>query len=241
MIPKKIHYCWFGRNPFPPIIEKCIATWQTVLPEYEIKRWDESNFDVSQNNYVKEAYEAKKYAFVSDFARFDILYREGGIYLDTDVEILRNLDNFLHHKMFTGFENEKCVAPGLILGAIPKANLIGYLRNYYLDKSFAKSDGSFNMESIVSIMTKILLDRGLRLDGEFQIVEEIAIYPTDYFSPLQFHTGKLCKTSNTVSIHHYAGSWLSYDDKFKLFFYRMFTNLLGHNLFNQIKNYKKYI
>lgn len=236
MIPKILHYCWFGHNPFPPIIEKCLATWQEILPDYEIKRWDESNFDVYQNTYIKEAYDNKKYAFVSDFARFDILYKEGGIYLDTDVEVLKPFDIFLENKMFTGFENEKSVAPGLILGAVPEMDLIKTLRDHYKDKSFLYPNGMFNTESVVAIMTKLLQKKGLVLNGKYQNIEEMIIYPVEYFSPKGYDTGKLLITDNTYTIHHYAGSWLSTKDLIKIKLHQILNKFLGPKLFQKFRS-----
>ncbi|SDL77178.1 glycosyltransferase family 32 protein [Chryseobacterium taihuense] len=235
MIPKVLHYCWFGKNPLPELVEKCLATWQIILPDYEIRRWDESNFDVFQNDYIKEAYEAKKYAFVSDFARFQILYDEGGIYLDTDVEVLKSLDVFLEHKLFTGFENERSVAPGLILGSVPQSELMAVFRDYYLNKKFKLPDGTLNTESIVTIMTKILVEKGLKLDGSYQVIENFVIYPPEYFSPKGYNTGKMLITENTYTIHHYAGSWLTSKERFKVFAYQMAHKLLGAENFRKLK------
>lgn len=231
MIPKIIHYCWFGTNTPPPIIDKCIKSWHKVLPDYKIIRWDESNYDVNKNKFISTAYKVKKFAFVSDYARFDILSEYGGIYLDTDVELIKTLNPFLLHKTFTGFEKYDLVNPGVIIGAEKGSPLVEYMKSYYENRIFDPS----RIETVVSIMTNYLYTKGLKLNNSMQIVDGTNIYPTEYFAPLGFQTGKLHKTENTVSIHHYASSWLTKSDKFKLFLSRNLTNFMGAKLFNQIK------
>lgn len=232
MIPKKIHYCWFGRNPEPPLIEKCIASWRKFLPDYEIIRWDEDNYDVEKIPFTKQAYIDRKYAFVSDYARFDILSSEGGIYMDTDVELIKTLDNFLHHEVFTGFEKKDLVAPGLIIGAVPHAAPVQFMKCYYEQKTaFSPND----VETVVTVMTRYYVERGLRLDDTLQQVEETTIYPTEFFAPLDFQSSRLLVTERTVSIHHYAASWLSASEKIKVKAFQFFTNLLGEQKFSKLR------
>lgn len=208
MIPKIIHYCWFGRNALPPIAVKCIESWKKILPNYIIKEWNEDNFDINVIPYTKEAYQAKKYAFVSDYARFKIIYEEGGIYLDIDVEVLKSLDNLLMNNAFTGFEDDTKVAPGLILAAKKENALIKEILDKYKEKKFILPNGSFNYETVVIHMTNILIEKGLVLNGTQQTISELTIYPTDYFSPKSLATGKLNITPNTYTIHHYAATWV---------------------------------
>lgn len=208
MIPKIIHYCWFGRNALPPIAVKCIESWKKILPDYIIKEWNEDNFDINVIPYTKEAYQAKKYAFVSDYARFKIIYEEGGIYLDIDVEVLKSLDNLLINNAFTGFEDDTKVAPGLILAAKKENALIKEILDKYKEKKFILPNGSFNYETVVIHMTNILIEKGLVLNGTQQTISELTIYPTDYFSPKSLGTGKLNITPNTYTIHHYAATWV---------------------------------
>jgi mannosyltransferase OCH1-like enzyme len=236
VIPKKIHYCWFGGNPLPEIVVKCINSWLKFLPDYEFIRWDEDNYDVYKNTFITDAYLAKKYAFVSDYARFDILSQYGGIYLDTDVEILKNLDNFLAFSCFTGFESYNLVNPGVIIGSQKDAELIAYMKSYY--ESVAKFNPNAP-ETVVSIITKYLVENGLKLNNTEQIVAGAIIFPTEYFAPLGFQTGKLAITPNTVSIHHYAGSWLGKDEIFKLKIFRFLTNLLGEKKFYSLRQLLK--
>lgn len=216
MIPKIIHYCWFGGNPLPDDAQKCIASWRKFLPEYEIKEWNESNFDVGCCSYVKEAYEAKKYAFVSDYARFYVLYREGGLYFDTDVEVIRNMDHIIAAGNFMGFEKslatkepEKVdaalgVNPGLGLGVAPGLGLLRELLDFYEAKDhFAIEEGT-----VVDYTTQILTRHGLKNRHERQTVANVTIYEADVLCPMDSTTGFVTLTNRTVSIHHYSCSWL---------------------------------
>lgn len=208
MIPKTIHYCWFGRKPLPALAIKCIESWKKYLPDYAIKEWNEDNFNVDIIPYTQEAYNVKKYAYVSDYARFKVLHDEGGIYLDVDVEVLKPLDSLLTNKAFAGFETDSMVNPGLILGAEKEDKLIKDILNRYNNKSFILSDGSFNYETVVVHMTNILVEKGLLLNGKLQTISGLTIYPSDYFSPKSFETDKINITKNTYTIHHYAASWV---------------------------------
>ena len=223
MIPKKIHYCWFGGNPLPEDAVRCIESWKKFLPDYEICRWDESNYDISKIAYTREAYEAKKYAFVSDYARFDILFHEGGLYFDTDVEVIGNIDDIISAGPFMGCENEATpnapsgalgVAPGLGLGVNPGLGLYSEILAYYKDLHFINPDGSFNEMTIVKHTTNILVSKGLINTPEIQKVAGVTIYPKEYFCPLDYSTGVLKLTSNSRTIHHYTASWM--DDCGKL-------------------------
>lgn len=213
MIPKIIHYCWFGRNPLPKSAQKCIASWQKYLPEYKIKEWNEDNFDVNIIPYTKEAYEAKKYAFVSDYARFWILYHYGGLYFDTDVEVIKPMDDIIERGPFMGIEvpvgegGYPKVAPGLGLGVTANHALYQALLKKYATLKFKNEDGSLNQKTIVVYNTEILKENGLQPTNELQKVSGVWIYPADYFNPLDSLTGKLRLTDNTRSIHWYMNSW----------------------------------
>lgn len=222
VIPKIIHYCWFGANKLPELAEACIASWKKYLPDYEIKEWNEKNFDISITPYVQEAYAAKKYAFVSDYARFWILYHYGGLYFDTDVEIIRPLDHIIQRGPFMGIEGgssiilskEKCeksigVSPGLGIGAFPKMELYGEILNLYANLHFRKADGRLNIETVVSYTTKMLNRYQSIKNDSIQNIAGIWIYPEEYFSPINIKDNQLRITQNTVSIHHYAASWTS--------------------------------
>lgn len=239
MIPKTIHYCWFGRNSLPESAQKCIASWRRFLPDYEIKEWNENNFDVNIIPYTQQAYEAKKYAFVSDYARYWILYNYGGLYFDTDVEIIKPLDDIIEKGAFMGIEVPSLngslpqVAPGLGL-AVEKGHVF-YKRilDVYANLVFLNSDGSLNQKTIVSYNTELLKEFGLKPTNEIQQVAEIWIYPIDYFNPFNDLTGKLIITQNTRSIHWYSASW-SDSGSFRKWCSRISHRLFGMKL-HQIK------
>lgn len=217
MIPKKIHYCWFGRNPLPESAQKCISSWRKFLPDYEIIEWNEDNFDVNTIPYTAQAYEAKKYAFVSDYARFDILYRYGGLYFDTDVEVIRPMDDIIAAGSFMGFEVNPsverpygAVAPGLGIGAEKGMELYKAILDYYAKLNFVQPDGSYNMtDAVVNITTRELIKAGLQDKQGAQKVAETIIYPSDYFNPFDDATGRLNRTANTHTIHWFTKTWLN--------------------------------
>ncbi len=209
-IPKVIHYCWFGRNPKPKLAEKCINSWKKFCPDYEIIEWNEDNFDVNANRYCREAYEAKKWAFVTDYARLKILYDHGGFYFDTDVELKKNLDPLCSEYGFAGIENStRCikVATGLGMGAEPKAALVKAILDSYEESAFRRADGSLDTTTCTVRNTEILKQFGYVEENRMQTVAGFTIYPTEYFSPMVMENAKLKVTKNTYSIHHYALSW----------------------------------
>lgn len=229
MIPKVIHYCWFGRRALPPLAIKCIASWKKFFSDYEIKEWNEDNFDVNMIPYIAEAYRAKKYAFVSDYARFWILYHYGGLYFDTDVEIIKPMDDIIARGPFMGCENNFDVKhktsisinPGLGVGVNPQTSFYKELLDIYDSLHFVKNDGNFNLKTVVEYTTELFQCHGLKNIAGIQMIAGIYIYPTDYFCPISVKDGKLRITNNTRSIHHYAQSWQSpfrkYGRKFLLF------------------------
>ena len=217
MIPKIIHYCWFGRGPMPELAQKCIASWKKYLPDYEIKEWNEDNFDVNIIPYTAEAYKAKKYAFVSDYARFWILYQYGGIYFDTDVEVIRPIDDIVERGNFMGYEtdpkpqlkadtSEASVNPGL--GIIKK------MLDFYEGKHFVHEAVMKNQITVVHIATQVLRENGLKNVAGIQEVAGCFIYPSEYFCPINVTTGRIHVEKNTRTIHHYAGTWV--DKKFSM-------------------------
>ena len=209
VIPKKIHYCWVGGNPIPEKNRKCIDSWKRFCPNYEIIEWNESNYDFTKNRYMREAYEARKWGFVPDYARLDIIYTHGGIYLDVDVEIIRPLDELLYNDAFCGFENMQHIAFGLGFGSKDNFPLFKEMCDFYNNISFTKEDGSLNLIASPVLQTQFLLKHGLKQEGGFQVLEGLAVYPVEYFAPLSLVTKILRKTSNTFSIHWFDGSWLS--------------------------------
>ena len=211
-IPKIIHYCWVGGKPKPKSVLYCIESWKKYCPDYEIKEWNETNYDFSKNAYMKQAYETKKWGFVPDYARLDIIYQYGGIYLDTDVEVIKNLNPLLDNKSFFGFEdtgeNEYFVACGLGFGAQAGNSLIKDLRDYYDNISFFNEDSSLNLTPAPRHNMKVFLKHGVKMNNEYQRVEENVIYPSEYFCPKIFKTGATHKTKNTYSIHQFDASWI---------------------------------
>lgn len=213
MIPKVIHYCWFGRNPLPKSAERCIASWRKFFPDYEIKEWNEDNFDVNMLPYTRDAYDAKKYAFVSDVARFWVLYNYGGLYFDTDVEVIKPMDEIIAKGAFMGWETPNreglpSVNAGLCLGSEKRNPLYKEILYRFELLSFWKAEGERNTYSMVPMVTDLLVNHGLKRDGTLQNVEDVTIYPSDYFCPMNPTTGIVEKTPNTISIHWYDSSWI---------------------------------
>ena len=227
MIPKVIHYCWFGGKPLPESAMKCINSWKKYLPGYEIMRWDESNFDVRSVPYVSQAYDAGKYAFVSDYARFCILHAHGGIYFDTDVEVVSPIDDILETGPYMGCEHmlsgDVAVNPGLGMAAEPGMAFLSQMIEKYRRLNFRKEDGSLDMTTIVSYTTDALSAEGFVCDDTLQRCCGFNIYPTEYFCPLDYRTGKLTMTRNTRTIHHYAATWHTWKDKWIRFKRIFFT------------------
>ena len=244
MIPKTIHYCWFGQNPLPDFAIKCIDSWRKFFPDYKIKEWNEDNFDVNIIPYTKEAYSVKKYAFVSDYARFWILYHYGGIYFDTDVEVIKSFDEIIDRGGFMGIEvngkngNYPQVAPGLGLGIEPKHPIYKAIIDYYQDLHYLDENGSPNNITVVKHNTRVLKESGLQPTNELQEVSGVWIYPKDYFNPLNDNTGKLTITDNTRSIHWYTKTWLPKQSPVRQWLSRMSHRLFGLKLHNIKKSLK---
>lgn len=211
-IPKIIHYCWFGGAKLPRVAKHCIRSWGKNCSDYKIVEWNESNFDVSQSPlYVREAYDAKKWAFVSDYVRLFVLYRYGGIYMDTDLEILKSIDVFLKHEAFSGFEDD-CHIPTAIMGSKVHNKWVKMLLDDYNDRKFIMSDGSYDLTTNVDTITCLTKQNyGIILDNTYQVFEDIAVYPNQYFCPKDFGTQEIKITDNTYAIHHFNASW--YDKK----------------------------
>jgi len=234
-IPKTIHFCWFGGSDFSPIIENCVISWKKYLPDYKIIEWNESNFDININRYVKEAYEARKFAFVSDYVRLHALYNYGGIYLDTDAEILKPLDVFLQDDGFSGFESRDRV-PTAVMGSCRKNVFIKELLDYYENRTFILENGTFDLTTNVEIITNISIKYGLKLNGKKQRISNFIFYPQKYFCPNTIEMLFSIKPRRSYAIHHFEGSWLqSSNKKNKILHYigGILRNNLGHR--NYIK------
>jgi len=214
-IPKVIHYCWFGKNSLPERYKEWIKSWKKYCPDYEIVEWNEGNYDITKNEYMRQAYESKKWGFVPDYARLDIIYEHGGIYLDTDVELIRNLDDFLYQEGFCGFQYDLMINFGLGFGAIKKLPIIKELRDQYEHLIFKNDDGKLNITVSPEYQTSFLVNRGLKLNGEFQKIEKLRIYPVTFFCGIMGSGKKTIITENTFSLHHFDGSWVESEEKEK--------------------------
>ena len=228
-IPKTIHYCWFGGKPLPPLAQKCIASWKKFCPDYKIIEWNESNFDLNCCDYVKEAYEAKKWAFVSDVARLYALVNHGGIYMDTDVEVLKPLDDLLLFEAFSGFEDIDKIPTG-IMACEKGQSLFEELLKDYDSINFINKDGSMDLTTNVKRITDSCLKYGLELNNVKQTVNGFMLFPKEYFCPLDSKTGKLNVTENTYTIHHFAGSWTTSKNKINTKIYRFLNRFLGKKI-----------
>lgn len=206
-IPKIIHYCWFGGKPKPPLAEKCLKSWRRYCPDYEIIEWNEGNFDIaSAPLYVRQAHEAGRWAFVTDYVRLKALTEMGGVYMDTDVEVVKPLDPYLKHEAFAGFEAPNRIQTGL-LACGKDFPLFREFMTYYDTASFYKADGSHDVTTNVEILTALCGKYGLVPNDTFQVVQGLAIYPREYFCPVDYDTEKLHRTKKTVTIHWFASSW----------------------------------
>ncbi len=227
MIPKTIHYCWFGRNPLPSLAVKCLESWKKYLPEYELKEWNEDNFPLEKFQFAQEALENKKFAFVSDVCRLYALKMEGGIYMDTDVEVLKSLNVFLKKTAFSGFENDDFVPTG-IMASEKGGKWVTELLSYYDNRSFIKKNGEFDTVSNTNIITQIMKEKGFIMNNTFQEKENyVTFYPNDYFCPKSYKTGSIDLTENSYCIHHFAKSWISKYGRWRNIIKMMIMNKFG--------------
>lgn len=239
MIPHIIHYCWFGGKPLPKSAVKCINSWKKYFPGWEIRQWDESNFDINAIPYTREAAERSKWAFVSDYARFWILYNYGGVYFDTDVEVIRPMDDIIARGAFMGFEksvNGVGVASGLGISAPKEHPFFHEVITYYSNIHFVDDKGAQLPGTVVMHITNLLLSHGLILENTYQNINGIHIYPSDFLNPLDDATGKLNITSNTRSIHHYAKTWCDNYGPVRTLVMRRLHRIFGVTFFSRLKS-----
>lgn len=260
-IPKVIHYCWFGGKPLPPLAERCIASWKKWLPDYEIRRWDESNFDVNSIEYTRQAYARGKYAFVSDYARFWILYKYGGIYFDTDVEVVASFDDIIERGPFLGVESDYTIAtgivtgadlplqcaPGLAMGAYKEMPFYAEMLHRYSTLSFLYSSGAINTTTVVTHTSRALLDSGFNptlgietSEHTFQTVNGITIYPKRFFCPA-IHDNQIDILPDTRSIHHYAASWVTPAMRLKGKFSSLISNCVPGSVYSLIRKTYRFL
>lgn len=215
MIPKVIHYCWFGKNPKPALAKRCIKSWHKHCPDYKIIEWNEENFDISSMPlYVRQAYDAKKWAFVTDYVRLKVVYDHGGIYMDTDVELKKTLNSLLHYSAYFGFEDEMHINTGLGFGAIAGHEILKELMKDYDKIPFILESGDFDQETCPSRNTKVLLRHSLKLNDSKQMLDgDVLILPSIYLCPLSYQTGKRKFSRKTFSIHWFDASWRSEQEK----------------------------
>lgn len=207
MIPKIIHYCWFGHNPMPELALKCIESWHKYMPDYEYRLWDEDVFDINSVPYVKEAYEAKKYAFVTDYVRLFALYTVGGIYMDTDVEVLKPYDDLLKLSGFTGYEGSKYLPPVTgTMASEANGEWVKEQLDAYTEAHFLLPDGSYDLKTNTVRISEIMKANGFKQDGKKQVYKDMHIFPVEYFCPRQT-TGEVLITKDTYCDHHFMGSW----------------------------------
>lgn len=245
IIPKKIHYCWFGGNTKSELLVKCIKTWEKHFPNYEIIEWNEENYDVTKHAYMKEAYECGKWAFVSDYARLDVIYQHGGIYFDTDVEVLKNFEHLIQTNGYLCFENttnkpdRKTVATGLGFAAPPNNKVIEALLKEYDGVHFLVGD-TIDMTTCPVRNTSALVKLGLKRDGTMQQIEDIIIYPFEFFCGYDIINNRERITENTYTIHHYAASWRGKPSFYSKIRYRvlgpLLRKILGDDAYNRIKS-----
>lgn len=224
MIPKIIHYCWFGGQPIPAEYKRYIDSWRKYLPAYEIWEWNEQNYDVNCIPFSTEAYQVGKFAYVSDYARLRVLYEYGGIYFDTDVEVIKPMDDILAAGGYMAFEKNTNAQPGEVLNVAlglgfavePKNALIGEIMKFYEDRHYIYPDGHLEQITIVKITTDILKRKGLTASDKPVTIAGVTIYPWDFFCPVEFLGSKIEITENTRTIHHYSATWMSWTDRLKM-------------------------
>lgn len=239
MIPHTIHYCWFGGKPLPKSAIKCINSWKKYFPGWEIRQWDESNFDINAIPYTREAAEKSKWAFVSDYARFWILYNYGGVYFDTDVEVIRPMDDIIKRGAFMGFEKSHTglgVNSGLGIASEKKSSTYKTILDHYSRLHFIDNNGKMLPGTVVKHITDVLTESGLTVNDTIQQVADITLYPNEYFNPLDDATGKLNITSNTRSIHHYAKTWCDNYGPVRTLVMRRLHRIFGVTFFSRLKS-----
>lgn len=231
MIPKIIHYCWLSGDPIPSNLQKCMNTWEKYLPDYEFILWDLNRFDIEQSLWVKQAFEAKKYAFAADYIRLFAVYTYGGFYLDMDIEVVKSLDSLLSQKYAFAQERPEGGVEAGVFGAEKGFEYIKQCLSYYKDREFILNDGSYDTRPLPSIMYEVMNDnytielrKGIEVNSKDNVIEW---YSPDYFTCKSYLSGKIKRTKNTYTIHHFAGSWLSKEKQARGKISRTMMRILG--------------
>lgn len=239
MIPKKIHYCWLSGDPYPALIENCIASWKKYLPDYEIVLWDYSKIQYILNPWLIECIENKKYAFAADYIRLYALYEEGGIYLDSDVEVLKSFDDLLTQISFIGTEMSGDLEPAVI-GSVCKMEWLSRCLSYYSGRSFVMNNGNFDTKPLPSIIGEILAAE-YKLEYNINLVSHnpgisLVVYPASYFSPKSIYSSKVNISDESYSVHHFDGSWVKKDVVYYLkhYVHAIMVYLFGKRIHNLI-------
>lgn len=240
MIPKTINYCWFGDNPKDELFYKCLKSWKNFFPNYEIIEWNEKNFDINQNQYMKEAYESKKYAFVSDYARLKIIYDNGGIYFDTDVEVLKDMQEIIEKGAFFGCELDGVVSSGLGFGAEKHNFVIKKMLEQYDNLQF-KTEKGLDTTPCIKYNTQALLKNGWNKSNEIEKVKDVYVYPVEYFSPYNYLTGKSNITEKTYTYHHGNASWLPEYERNLFKLKKKLVEKFGQNIGKMVYYFVKFI
>lgn len=241
-IPSTIHYCWFGKGKKSKLMCNCMKTWRKYFPDYDIIEWNENNFDINCNDYVREAYKSKKYAFVSDYARLYVLYNYGGIYFDTDIEVVKRFDNIITNRDIYGFEKKDLIMTGVMI-ARKKSEIIKQFLEIYDSLKFLNDNGTYNMIPNTCRLTEILKANGLVCNGERQILENniAEVYPVEFFCAYDMYNSHFIPNENTFTIHHYDGSWTSKKEKILKNFKRLISNVIGIKKYDKIRRIKNKI
>lgn len=245
MIPKVIHYCWLSGDPIPEKLQRCMDSWKKFLPDYEFVLWDLERFDINTSQWVKEAFEARKYAFAADYIRLYAVYNYGGVYMDMDVEVIRSMDTLLDRPYLFGFDGETGIEAG-IFGAEPHNAFLGKCLDYYADRRFISHDGTCDTYPLPGIMYKILLEN-YEVEKKVSLsvtctTDAMQVFPIDYFTAKSLETGKITVTKDTYTIHHFAGSWVSRQMKIKQKIYKWIMKnkplaCVYNNVYKRLKNW----
>lgn len=234
MIPKKIHYCWFGGKELPELAQKCIASWEKYCPQWEIIRWDESNFDFSRYPFAEYCFKNRKWAFLSDIARLVAVYEQGGVYLDTDVELVRALDPLCEHEAYYGFQQADMVNTGHGFGSEAGHETVKAMLDVYLELQ-PDEQGNYPLIPCPELNTIPLVERGLVLSGQHQCIHGAQVYPVEYFNPYEYTTGRMRKTKNTYTIHWFNQSWISPGQRLRAKLTQPFHRIFGVDCFRWLK------